>query len=99
MLVSIQTPEIYLYMIRVISLLVPPQWRLDWRREWEAEIFSRWLLLRKWEKLDALNKLDLLKRVLGSVFDVLCFQPSSASLVFVVLNMLAASLIGLGAWQ
>ena len=99
MFVHIQTPGIYLWIIRAISLLAPAEAGLEWRREWEAEVYNRWLLWKKWETLNSHNKLDLFKRVLGSVFDVLCFQPSRASVVLVALNILVALATGFGALQ
>lgn len=99
MAVCIQTPGIYLWIIRAISLWVPSQSRLEWRREWEAEIVSRWLLLEEWERLNAHSKLDLLKRVQGACFDVLWFQQRRARLVLVALNMVVALLTGFGSLQ
>lgn len=99
MIVRIQTPAIYLWIIRAFSLLAPRESRPDWRREWEAEIISRWLLLKEWERVDAHSKLDLLKRVVGSVFDVLCFQQRRTRLVLVAFNMLVALLTGFGALE
>src|SRR6266508_2738372 len=99
MAVRIQTPGIYLWIIRTIGLLVPKESRLEWRREWEAEIVSRWLLLKEWERLTAPNKLDLFKRVQGSLLDVLCFQHRRTSLVLMALNVLVALLTGFGALQ
>jgi hypothetical protein len=99
MAVRIQTPGIYLWSMRAISVLVPQESRIEWRREWEAEIVSRWLLLKEWERLDAYNKLDLLKRVCGAFSDVLWFQQRRTSLVLVTLNMLVALLTGFGALQ
>jgi hypothetical protein len=99
MAVRIQTPGIYFCIIRIISLLLPKESRLEWRREWEAEIFSRWLLLKGWEKLNAHSKFDLFKRVQGSFLDVLCFQQRRTSLVLVALNVLVALLTGFGALQ
>src|ERR1044072_5490413 len=99
MSVRFQTPAIYLWLIRAISMLAPKELRLDWRREWESEVFSRWLLLEKWERLNSHSKLDLFKRVLGSVFDVLCFESRWISLVLVALNMLVALSTGFGAVQ
>jgi hypothetical protein len=55
MAVRIQTPAIYLWIVRAISLLAPKEPRLEWRREWEAEVFSRWLLMKKWERLTVHN--------------------------------------------
>ena len=72
MAVRIRTPGIYLWIIMAISLLVPKESRREWRREWEAEIVSRWLLLKEWERLNAHSKLDLFKRVQGALLDALC---------------------------
>jgi hypothetical protein len=99
MAACIQTPGIYLWIIKAIGLLAPRESRLEWRREWEAEIVSRWLLLKEWGRLDAHNKLDLFKRVQGSFLDVLSFQQRGTSLMLVSLNMLVALLTGFGALQ
>lgn len=99
MAAGIQSPEIYLWIIRAISLLAPRESRLDWRREWEAEIVSRWLRLNEWERLNARSKLDLFKRVQGSFWDVLSFQQRRTSLVLVALNVLVALTTGFGALQ
>ena len=99
MAIRMQTPGIYLWMIAAISLLLPTQSRLEWRREWEAEIVSRWLLLKEWERLNPKTKLDLFKRVQGSFLDVWSFQQRRTSLVLVALNMLVALLTGYGALQ
>jgi hypothetical protein len=99
MAVRIQTPEIYLWMIRTVSRFVPEKSRCEWRREWEAEILNRWLLLKEWERLNLHSKFDLFKRVLGSVSDVLCFQQRRISLVLVTLNVSVALLTGFGALQ
>src|ERR1700682_4546474 len=97
MRIEFQTPAIYLRVIRVISLLVPKQFRFDWRREWEAEVISRWLLLEKWNRLDGQSKFDLLRRVQGAFRDVVCFQQGGRGLVLVALHMLIALLTGFGA--
>lgn len=99
MTVRIQTPAIYLWIVRAISVLMPREPRLDWRREWEAEIVSRWLLLNEWERLNAHSKLDLFRRVQGAFVDVLGFQQRRASLGLVALNVLVALLTGFGAVQ
>lgn len=99
MAIRMQTPGIYLWMIAAISLLLPTQSRLEWRREWEAEIVSRWLLLKEWERLNPKSKLDLFKRVGGSLVDVLSFQQRRTRLVLVALNMVVALLTGYGALQ
>jgi hypothetical protein len=99
MAVNIQTPRIYLLIISAISLLAPQESRDEWRREWEAEIVSRWLLLKKWERLNARSKLDLFERVRGSFMDVMGFQQRRTSLVLVTLNILVALSTGFGAVQ
>ncbi len=99
MAVRIQTPGVYLRIITAISLLLPRQSRLEWRREWEAEIVNRWLLLEEWELLNARSKRDLFKRVQGAFLDGLYFQQSRTRLVLVVLNLLVAALTGFGAVQ
>lgn len=99
MSVRIQTPGIYLWIIRAISLFLPKEARREWRREWEAEIVSRWLLLKEWERLNAHSKLDLFKRVQGALLDVLWFEQSRTRLTLVALNMLAALFTGFGALQ
>lgn len=99
MAVQIETPGIYLWIIRAISLLAPKAFRRDWRREWEAEVCSRWLLLKKWERLDAHSKLDLFRRVQGALVDVLSFQRRRTSLMSGGLNIVVALLTGFGAWQ
>ena len=99
MAVRLQSPKTFLWFIRTISLLVPNASRLEWRREWEAEILNRWLLLQDWERLNLHSQLDLFKRVRGSVLDVLCFQQRRTTLALVTLNVLVASCTGFGAVQ
>jgi hypothetical protein len=94
-----QTPAIYLRLIRAIALLMPKQFRSDWRREWEAEVINHWMLLEKWEKLNAKSKFDLLKRVQGAFRDVVWFQQRRTSLMLVTLNLVVALLTGFGALQ
>lgn len=97
MSVRIKTPALYLWIIAAISLWLPKESRLEWRREWEAEIVTRWLLLTEWERLNAHSKLDLFKRVQGALADVLWFQQSRTRLTLATLNMLAALFTGFGA--
>jgi hypothetical protein len=96
---ELQTPAIYLLLVRAIALLVPKQFRLDWRREWEAEVISHWMQLEKWERLNANSKLDLLKRIQGALRDVVWFQQRRTNLLLVTINLVVALLTGLGAWQ
>ena len=96
---ELQTPAIYLRLVRAIALLVPEQFRSDWRREWEAEVISHWMQLEKWERLNAKSKFDLLKRVQGALRDVVWFQQRRTSLTLVTLNLVVALLTGFGALQ
>ncbi|MGH9842726.1 MAG: hypothetical protein ACREEM_28615, partial [Blastocatellia bacterium] len=66
---------IYLWLIRVIGVIVPRRLRADWRQEWEAELRYRETLLAEWDKLNWRNKLDLLRRSLGAFWDALLLQP------------------------
>jgi putative ABC transport system permease protein len=65
----------WLWLIRVIGVIVPQRLRADWRLEWEAELRYRETLLTDWDKLDWRNKLDLLRRSVGAFLDALCLQP------------------------
>jgi hypothetical protein len=99
MSVEFRTLTIYLRLVRALALLVPKQFRSDWRREWEAEVISRWLLVEKWDGLNFKSKLDLLRRIQGAFRDVVWFQQRRGSLMRVTLNMVVALLTGFGAWQ
>src|SRR5262245_15000638 len=65
----------HLWLIRAIGVIVPQRLRADWRQEWEAELRCRETLLAEWDKLDWRNKLDLLQRSVGALWDALCLQP------------------------
>ena len=65
----------WLWLIRVIGVIVPRRLRADWKQEWEAELRYRELLLAEWDKLNWKTKLDLLRRSLGAFWDALLLQP------------------------
>ncbi len=65
----------HLWLIRVIGVLVPRRLRADWRQEWEAELRHREALLAEWDRLDWLNKLELLRHSLSAFWDALWLQP------------------------
>jgi putative ABC transport system permease protein len=65
----------WLWLIRLIGVIVPRRLRADWRQEWEAELRSREMMLAEWDRLDWRNKLDLLRRSLGAFLDALLLQP------------------------
>jgi putative ABC transport system permease protein len=65
----------WLWLIRVIGVIVPRRLRADWRQEWEAELRYRERLLSQWDRLDWRNKLEMLRRSLAAFWDALWLQP------------------------
>jgi putative ABC transport system permease protein len=65
----------WLWLIRLVGVLVPRRLRADWRQEWEAELRYREMMLAEWDKLDWFHKFDLLRRSLGAFWDALLLQP------------------------
>ena len=65
----------WLWLIRLIGVIVPRRLRTDWRQEWEAELHHREFLLREWDRLDRGNKLDLLRRSASAFWDAVLLQP------------------------
>ncbi len=74
---ALQTTRVryWLWLIRVIGVIVPRRLRADWRQEWEAELRYREALLAEWDRLDWRNKLELLRRSIGALWDALLLQP------------------------
>src|SRR5689334_15231280 len=64
----------WLWLIRLIGVIVPRRLRADWRQEWLAELQYREQLLADWERLDSRHKLDLLWRSTGAFWDALWMQ-------------------------
>jgi predicted permease len=65
----------WLWLIRLIGVIVPRRLRADWRQEWEAELRNRETLLAEWDRLNWRTRLDLLRRSLGAFRDALLLQP------------------------
>jgi hypothetical protein len=99
MIAESKSQVFFLRVVRVIGLIVPAQFRSDWRREWEAEVINRWLLLEKWGRLNAQSKADLWKKIRGALADALWFQQRRTDLLLVTLNLLVALATGSGALQ
>jgi len=99
MKLSFDSPALYLLFIRAMSLLIPLQSRLNWRREWEAEIINRWQLLGKQNRLNMKSKLDLSAKVLGATRDVASFENNKTRLLLGALNILVALVMGFFAVQ
>jgi putative ABC transport system permease protein len=72
---GLRTFRFWLWLIRVIGVIVPRRLRAGWRQEWEAELRYREKLLAEWDKLDWRSKLDLLWHSLGAFADALWLQP------------------------
>src|SRR6266550_9449799 len=64
----------WLWLIRIIGVIVPRRLRADWKQEWEAELRHRELLLANWDKLNWKTRFDLLRRSLGAFRDALWLQ-------------------------
>jgi hypothetical protein len=94
MKLSFDSPAPYLLFIRAMSLLIPVQSRLDWRREWEAEIINRWQLLEKRNRLNMKSKFDLSAKVSGATRDVVSFENNKTRLFLGGLNILVALVLG-----
>jgi predicted permease len=65
----------WLWLVRMIGVIVPRRLRANWRREWEAELRYREELLAEWERLDWRGKLGLLRRSTSAFWDALWLQP------------------------
>jgi putative ABC transport system permease protein len=65
----------WLWLIRLIGVIVPRRLRADWQQEWEAELRHREALLAEWDRLDWKSKLDLLWRSASAFWDALWLQP------------------------
>jgi putative ABC transport system permease protein len=65
----------WLWLIRLIGVIVPRRLRADWRQEWEAELRYREELLAGWDRLDWRGKLALLRRSTSAFWDALWLQP------------------------
>ncbi|HKE57828.1 MAG TPA: ABC transporter permease, partial [Pyrinomonadaceae bacterium] len=65
----------WIWLIRLIGVIVPQRLRADWRQEWEAELHHREILLAQWDRLDWRSKLDLLGRSTSAFWDALWMQP------------------------
>src|SRR5262245_1041615 len=64
----------WLWLIRVMGLIVPRRLRSDWKQEWENELRNREELLAEWERLGWRNKIDLMRRSIGAFWDALWMQ-------------------------
>ena len=64
----------WLWLIRLIGVIVPQRLRADWKQEWEAELQHREQMLAQWDRLDWRSKLDLMRRSASAFWDALWMQ-------------------------
>jgi predicted permease len=72
---GLQAFRFWLWLVRVIGVIVPRRLRADWRQEWEAELRYREKQLTEWDKLGRRAKRALLWHSLGAFMDALWLQP------------------------
>ena len=64
----------WLWLIRIVGVIVPRRLRADWRQEREAELRYREALLVEWDRLTWRTKLDLFRRSIGAFRDAVWLQ-------------------------
>ncbi|MEP7274370.1 MAG: ABC transporter permease, partial [Acidobacteriota bacterium] len=64
----------WLWLIRLIGVIVPHQLRSDWRQEWVSELRYREEMLEDWDRLNLSHKLDLLWRSSSAFWDAIWLQ-------------------------
>jgi len=64
----------WLWLIRLIGVIVPRRLRSDWQQEWEAELEYREAMMEEWDRLNSRNKLGLLWRSTSAFWDALWLQ-------------------------
>src|SRR5215471_14238930 len=64
----------WLWLIRLIGVIVPKRLRADWKQEWESELSHRDALLSEWDRLGWSAKLNLLRRSTSAFWDALWLQ-------------------------
>src|SRR5262245_42436830 len=72
---GLRTFRFWLWLIRLIGVIVPRRLRAGWRMEWEAELWRREAMLAEWDRLDWRAKLDLLRRSTSAFWDAVWLQP------------------------
>jgi putative ABC transport system permease protein len=65
----------WLWLIGLISLIIPQRLRKEWRWEWEAELQHHETLLAQWPQGGWRDRRDLMWHSLGALMDALWLQP------------------------
>jgi len=69
---GLRTFRFWLWLIRLIGVIVPRRLRADWRREWEAEMRHREELLAEWDLLDSSHKSSICCGAVRAHFGTRC---------------------------
>jgi len=64
----------WLWLIRLIGVIVPRRLRADWRQEWESELGHREASIVQWDRLNRRSKLSLLWRSTSAFWDAVWMQ-------------------------
>ena len=64
----------WIWLIRMIGVIVPRRLRTGWRQEWEAELGHREELLERWDQLNLRTRIDLIWRSASAFWDALWMQ-------------------------
>src|SRR5262245_47367420 len=65
----------WLWLIRIVGVIVPRRLRVSWRQAWAAGLRHRSTLPAEWDRLDWRGKADLLRRSTSAFWDALWLQP------------------------
>jgi predicted permease len=65
----------HLWLIQIISRIVPRRFRSEWQQEWQAEFHHRESNLRAWQRWSRNERWELFRRSLGALSDALAVQP------------------------
>ena len=65
----------HLWLVSLISRMVPRRFRSDWKEEWKAELVHRESVLARRSQSDWKARNDLIRRGLASFWDALAMQP------------------------
>jgi len=83
-------PRLPLLLVRLASVVVPPQLRRGWLREWEGELKGRWADKVGSGAGEVSTYLDLTRRALGSFRDALSFDGGMWMMEGFLLDLRAA---------
>jgi predicted permease len=65
----------HIWIVRLLSRIVPRRFRLDWKQEWEAELHHRESVQTRWHRLSWEDRWKLFLQSAGAFWDALAMQP------------------------